>query len=152
MSHLRFHLAALVVAAASTIASLAPAAPEGQPVKDPNRLVLPAGDPTGGREAFLGLKCTACHAVTGEAGMPAPVGANPGPKLGRAHASQPVERLVSSIVAPSHWVAPEARERSDGPLSPMGDFSQSMTVRQLIDLVAFIQSIDSKPPQGTAMH
>lgn len=103
-------------------------------------LVLPAGDAERGREAFDELSCGACHALGGE---PAPKGvlsANPGPTLGPGHAARGSGELATAIVAPSHEVAPEVRARLEGRLSPMGDFTDVLTVRQLADLVAWIQA------------
>jgi hypothetical protein len=37
------------------------------------------------------------------------------------------------------------KTRLEGVLSPMGDFSQAMTVRQLSDLVAYLRSIPATP-------
>lgn len=45
-------------------------------------------------------------------------------------------------MAPSHKIDKEIQAQMEGELSPMGDYSDSMTVRQLVDLVAYIQSID----------
>jgi sulfur-oxidizing protein SoxX len=51
-------------------------------------------------------------------------------------------RLVAAIVDPSHRLALgyERHQVASGKLSRMGDFGDSMTVRELTDLVAFIQS------------
>lgn len=51
---------------------------------------------------------------------------------------------ASSIVAPSHEIGPEARKMMEGELSPMGDFSDAMSVRQLIDLVAYLDSLEAR--------
>lgn len=38
-------------------------------------------------------------------------------------------------------ISKEVRPRLEGVLSPMGDFSRVMTVRQLVDLHAYVRSI-----------
>jgi hypothetical protein len=57
--------------------------------------------------------------------------------------------LVAAIIDPSYRLTghhPTTSVRS-GALSRMGDFSEAMTARQLIDLVAFLQSTyDVQPP------
>lgn len=105
-------------------------------------LALPRGDPDAGRQAFIDLRCTACHRVAGETDWPAPVSDAPGPDLGPDLATQPLGQLATAIVAPSHAMSvrtgPDARERVEGVLSPMGDFSEVMTVRQLAGILAYL--------------
>lgn len=107
-------------------------------------LSLPRGATGAGRQAFVDLKCTACHRVTGEPDLPAPVSGNPGPDLGAGLASRPSGVVATAIVAPSHAMSvdtgAEVRAGVTGVLSPMGDYSESMTVRQLLDLIAYLQS------------
>ena len=105
-------------------------------------LTLPEGDPKAGRAAFLALSCTSCHRIAGEHGLPEPVSANPGPTLGAYHAQQTPARLAESIVTPSHEISATLRMSHEGKLSPMGDFSETMTVRQLVDLIAYLRSLE----------
>ena len=112
-------------------------------------LTLSVGNARAGRQAFLDLKCTTCHRVAGEADFPAPFSDHLGPDLehGRQHRSP--SDLATAIVAPSHAVStnisPDLKARLEGVLSPMGDFSQAMTVRQLSDLVAYLRSLPVNP-------
>lgn len=55
-------------------------------------------------------------------------------------------KLASAIVSPSHKVGEAVKVAMEGELSPMADFSEAMTVSQLVDLVAFIRSLDQ--PKG----
>jgi mono/diheme cytochrome c family protein len=103
-------------------------------------LTLPKGDPDAGLEAFVELGCPSCHRVAGEEELPLRVSANPGPTLGRYHAGQEAARLGLSIFAPSHEISATVRDREDN-LSPMPDFSDAMTVRQFLDLIAYLQSL-----------
>ena len=50
--------------------------------------------------------------------------------------------LLAAIVDPSHRLAPgyERHQVASGKLSRMGDFGASLSVSELIDLVAFVQS------------
>jgi mono/diheme cytochrome c family protein len=108
-------------------------------------VTLPAGDVAAGRQAFLDLKCTACHAVTSEPDFPRPVSANPGPPIGPGTARSDPSYLAAAIVTPSHVLSPnlspEVRANIEGVLSPMGDFSRVMTVRQMVDLHAYLRSV-----------
>jgi len=108
-------------------------------------VTLPAGDVKAGRQAFMDLKCTACHAVPSEPEFPAPVSASPGPLIDARLASRDVSYLMTAIMSPSHAISSntsgEVRARLEGVLSPMGDFSHVMTVRQLIDLHAYVRSV-----------
>lgn len=108
------------------------------------RLTLPRGDADAGRQAFLDLACVACHRVAGETGFSEPISANPGPDPGAAVAAQPRGLVATSIVAPSHALSvntsDEVKARLAGVLSPMGDYGRAMTVRQLLDLVAYLEA------------
>ena len=102
-------------------------------------VMLPEGNPEAGRNAFVSLGCTACHAVAWDRELPAPTSAAPGPELGLDVAKLGPGSLATSIVAPSHQVAEKYRSPSGGKLSPMADFSGTMTIRQLADIVAFLE-------------
>ena len=108
-------------------------------------VMLPVGDAQAGRKAFVDLKCTACHAVPSETEFPAPVSANPGPPIDARVAGRDMSYLATSIVSPSHALSSgideTVRAQLAGVLSPMGDFSHTMTVRQLADLHAYLRSV-----------
>jgi L-cysteine S-thiosulfotransferase len=131
----------IVVAVLGT--SLACAPPEEEPAAE-ERVVaafLPAGDAAAGREAFVMLHCYACHQVAGDPDLPATVATEPGPVLGPAQASLSQGELVSAIVVPSHAVVEPREEFAEGELSRMGDFTQVMTVRQLVDVVSYLEGM-----------
>jgi hypothetical protein len=129
--------------------SLAAAAAEGDYQK--MTLKLPEGDAAAGREAFIRLMCTSCHAVQGETGLPQPVVQIPVPVLGPRHAQRTPGKLATAIVSPSHEVSDEVLMKTWSELSPMGDFSEAITVRQLVDLVAYVRSLESSgaPPAAS---
>ena len=104
----------------------------------------PGGDPARGRQLFAELECYKCHTVQG-AGFP-PLGSDgkTGPELTRMGAHHPAEYFAESILAPNNvllsgpgWIGPDGR-------STMPSFADSLTVTQLLDLVAFIKSQDGK--------
>ncbi len=111
----------------------------------PIAVAWPTGDVSAGRQAFQDLKCTACHAVASEPGFPKPVSANPGPPIGPGTARSDPSYLATAIMTPSHAlspnIGPEVRANVEGVLSPMGDFSRVMTVRQMVDLYAYLRSV-----------
>lgn len=114
---------------------------------DTATIMLPKGDPEVGRATFLQFKCNTCHMVSGPhaAGMTLPVTTVPAPLLNSKVAQQEPGKLLTSIIAPSHTISKVVAEETHGELSPMGDFSQVMTVRQLVDLVAFLRTIEESP-------
>ena len=115
------------------LAAAAVALAESETVK----LELPKGDPEAGRAAFVSLGCNSCHRVQGE--DDSPVSANPGPTLGHYQGQQQSARLGMSIFAPSHEITGTVRGSEDE-LSPMPDFTNAMTVRQFLDIIAYLQS------------
>lgn len=100
---------------------------------------LPDGDIERGREAFVALHCYSCHRVDGVE-LPAPTSFN----LTLGGETQRVRtygELVTSIIHPSHVISENYKqELTDANLSPMPEFNHVMTVKQMIDLVAFLQS------------
>jgi hypothetical protein len=105
------------------------------------RLYLPLGDVAAGKTAVQAMQCFVCHKIAGS-DFPAPHAQPPVPvTLGVEQARQSPERLAESIIAPSHRVAPGAPGITSGGMSRMGDYSEVMTVRQLVDIVAYLQSL-----------
>ncbi len=106
---------------------------------------MPAGDADAGRQAFIELKCIACHTVQGDPGLPKPWASKPGPVLGTARQFYTSGEIADAIVSPSHFVSSEDESVKDKmELSRMGDFSETMTVRQLIDIVDYLNSFRKK--------
>jgi mono/diheme cytochrome c family protein len=106
----------------------------------PRRNFLSGGDAIAGRKVFYELKCNTCHAVAGER-IDVGVTVMAGPSLGSAHAAQSASEIAASIAAPSHGMSQieGPRQKPGGPA--MGDYSRVLTVRQLVDLVAYIRSL-----------
>lgn len=109
-------------------------------------VVLPTGDTQAGRQAFLDLKCTVCHRVVGETTFPVPGSGSQGPDLDHTLALRAASDVAAAIIVPSHSMSvktsDEVKKRLEGMLlSPMGDFSRTITVRQLADLLAYLASL-----------
>jgi cytochrome c2 len=102
---------------------------------------IPKGDTIEGQKAFTELKCTTCHQTADHANVTPPVAAKIGPTLGMTQAEYPSGWIANSIVSPSHTIALDSDGQSEGSqLSRMPDFTSVMTVRQLIDIIAYIKS------------
>jgi len=116
-------------------------------------LRLPDGDVERGKAAFLELKCNTCHTVAGTE-MPAPGKDYAYVRVvvlgGEVRQVKTYGALVTSIINPSHSLAPGYPKEliTKNNQSAMTNFNDSMTVRQLIDLVAFLQSrYEFVPPE-----
>lgn len=96
-----------------------------------------------GRIAFRALGCAHCHDLAGEPLDEERPGAQPLVILGgEVTRVASYGELVTSIINPSHEITRRyPRERvSDGDISKMPNFNDLMTVSQLIDLTALLQS------------
>ncbi len=127
--------------ATSFLALLFPACTSREVVEkdfEPRPHFWTAGDATAGKKAFLELKCNTCHRVAGE-DFPLLSQVHPGPAIGNAQAGRGSEWIAEAVVQPSHSVSSLAGAWQ-GKSSSMGDYSNVMTVRQLMDIVAYIQS------------
>jgi sulfur-oxidizing protein SoxX len=104
---------------------------------------LPDGDAEKGQEIFVKLECISCHRISE---LELPASDEPGPVTvilgGETQTIKTYGELVSSIINPSHRLIkgyPEEEVSQDGK-SLMTVYNDRMTVQQLIDLVAFLQS------------
>lgn len=95
-----------------------------------------------GKAAFVALRCAACHEVAG-GDLPQPTIQPPVPVVlgGLRNAPMPDGYLVTSIINPSYRLAryPKNEITLNGQ-SRMPHYADQMTVRQLTDVVAFLQS------------
>jgi len=107
----------------------------------PRPSYLAMGDPVAGRRAYLALKCNTCHSVAGE-----PIGARlprlPGPGLGKSVALESPQQIADSIAAPGHAISEKTGPWHRSASSNMGNYTNVMTVRQLMDLVAYLRSLN----------
>lgn len=135
---------AIALAGVALVAAFAAASQATDPYEVVT-VTLPAGNASAGRQAFRDLKCYLCHQKAGETGFPAPAAAARGPDLDDTLRRQSASDVAAAIVAPSHSMSVRtskalrpslARESA----SPMGDFSATLTVRQLSDLLAYLGS------------
>ncbi|NNC64239.1 MAG: c-type cytochrome [Gammaproteobacteria bacterium] len=110
-------------------------------------LPIQEGDIARGRQAFIDHQCHQCHSIAG-LNLPALAGAGPVQLElgGEVIAVRSYAELLTSIINPNHIVSESYRQQLqleatvplDSPM-PMPHID-NMSVRQLIDLVAFLDS------------
>lgn len=104
------------------------------------KFMVPPGDPTRGRQAFVDFGCFACHAVQGERFPGQPDEAHPGPDLTGMGSHHPSEYFAESILNPDAvLIDGPGYVGSDG-RSIMPSYPD-MTLAQLSDLVAYLLSL-----------
>jgi hypothetical protein len=113
-------------------------------------LYLPEGDAAAGRVVFTENQCFGCHEVRGD-DFPAPTTITPTyVPLGNVGRVQSRLYLLESIVAPSHQFAtprpPAGVQATDlniraGQGSRMTDYSDRLTIREALDLVAYLEQL-----------
>jgi uncharacterized protein involved in high-affinity Fe2+ transport len=107
------------------------------------KFTLPGGgDPAKGRQLFADLECYKCHAMNGAGFPPSGGDGKTGPELTGMGAHHPAEYFAESILSPNSvivegpgWIGPDGT-------SIMPSYADSLSVTQLVDLVAFIKSQD----------
>lgn len=109
--------------------------------------VLPDGNVEQGKALFTALNCNDCHSIadipwasTKEAGMPhVALG-------GTVTSMKAYGELVTSIINPSHKISKNYRDEigvtmpGDRSRMELYNYNEVMTVAELIDIVAFLQS------------
>jgi mono/diheme cytochrome c family protein len=105
------------------------------------KFTLPAGDAAKGRQLFRELECYACHAVEGEGFPPSGDAKNVGPELTGMGSHHPAEYFAESVLAPNAVILAGPGFTGPDGRSIMPSYSDSLSVAQLIDLVAFLKSL-----------
>ncbi len=149
---MRHVLAVVACTTALWIFALRSFSAEGPPAKSPPRadthhpigwrFTMPRGDPAKGRAVFEKFECYDCHRVRGE-NFPEPT--ENAPELSQMGPLHPVEFFAESVINPNA-VVPKGYQNAQGK-SPMTDFTEKMTLRELIDVSSYIASL--KPPAVT---
>lgn len=136
---MRLHSTVLLLAVFSlALIGCSPSAKSGK------GFTLPEGDVEAGKSAFVTLQCTSCHTVSG---VEQATGEDGKPEMSVALGGEVARiatygELVTSIINPSHRVAPayQLEEVAKDGDSKMRNYNDVLTVQQLCDLVAFLQS------------
>ena len=105
---------------------------------------LPEGDIEKGKATYKRLACNECHSISeiqwkgGSDSLKIYLG-------GEVSIQKSYGELVTSVINPSHKIARRYKQKTsieaiEGDLSKMKNYNEVMTVQELIDLVAFLQS------------
>ncbi|MBT8229415.1 MAG: c-type cytochrome [Bacteroidia bacterium] len=109
---------------------------------------LPEGDIEQGKSTFVRLSCNDCHSISGIEWKEG----NDNLKIelgGEVTKLKSYGELVTSVINPSHKIGWHFRQNvsTESGLSKMRNYNEVMTVQELIDIVAFLQSeYKVKPP------
>ena len=97
------------------------------------------GDAARGKATFIALECNSCHSVAG-VDLPRPAVLPPVAVVLGGETPKPMSDgyLVTSIVNPSHRIIKQSNRTADG--KSQMPRREELTMRQLTDLVAFLQS------------
>lgn len=154
---LPFALALALLAAASALAQMQHPTPRPAPPSPPAahdthgtpaawKFTWPQGDPARGREVFTKLECYACHEVKGQT-FPAPTEPGKvGPELSVMGPLHEAAYFAEAIVNPSAVIEPNKGYAAPDGSSKMPSFNDSVTVQEVVDLVAFLRAL--APPSG----
>jgi hypothetical protein len=106
------------------------------------KFALPAGDPVKGRQLFADLECYKCHAIQGEGFPPGGGDArNVGPDLTGMGGMHPAEYFAESILSPNAVILDGPGYSGPDGTSIMPSYADSLSVNQLVDLVAFLKGL-----------
>ena len=100
------------------------------------------GDPARGKVAFTALECPTCHEVSG-VDLPRPTVHPPVPVVlgGEVNKDMTDGYLVTAIIYPNYRLAPYPKPLiTSGGRSRMPSYADRITVRQMTDVVAFLQA------------
>ncbi len=104
------------------------------------------GDPVRGREVFVKLECYSCHEVRGQRFAAPRQESKAGPELSGMGPLHEAEYFAEAIINPNATVEKgKGYETPDGS-STMPSYNDSVTVQEVVDLVAFLRSL--RPPAG----
>lgn len=108
------------------------------------RFAFPPGDPRAGREVFIKMECYACHQVQGEK-FPSRAGEHrPGPDLTGLGERHPPEYLAEAILNPNAVIITGPGYTGQDGLSIMPSYADLLTLKEWVDLVAYLTSLTPK--------
>lgn len=113
----------------------------------------PGGDPVAGREVFVMAQCYTCHTIAGEQFPPVPPShRSPAPELTGIGSLHPPAYLAEAIVNPNAVVIDGPGYADADGFSIMPDYTEVLTLRQWLDLVAYLQSLRGPAAHGGGGH
>jgi mono/diheme cytochrome c family protein len=112
------------------------------------KLTPPPGDPEAGRRVFVDFGCPSCHRVAGEDfAAPADDAEHVGPDLTGMGSHHPAAYFVESILNPDAVLIEGQGYATEDNRSRMPAYPD-MTLAQLADVVAYLQSLTGAPMPG----
>lgn len=110
----------------------------------PRGFSLPKGDVAMGEQVFIKYNCQTCHNLNNYEGSDVVKAFDPPVRLGgRSAKVKTYGELVTSIINPSHKLAPrapyESKVTDESGVSKMPVFNDVMTITELTNLVSFLQ-------------
>jgi mono/diheme cytochrome c family protein len=117
------------------------------------RFTLPSGgDAARGRAVFERSECYKCHEVKGER-FPVPSQRDAiGPELGSMAGHHSAGFLAESIVNPGAFIDKGRGYTAQDGTSKMPSFNDSMTIQDLVDVVAFLKRLSPSAAPATGGH
>jgi mono/diheme cytochrome c family protein len=106
------------------------------------KFLVPPGDAAKGRAVFVTMECFACHEVKSEE-FPQNTKRDrePGPELTGMGSHHPAEYFAESIMNPNRVIVQGPGYTGADGLSKMPSYSETMTLQQLVDVVAYLKSL-----------
>lgn len=117
------------------------------------KFLMPPGDAAEGRNVFVAMECFACHDVKGEQfpqEAKTPRGA--GPDLTGMGSHHPAEYFAESILNPNRVIVLGPGYTGSDSLSKMPSYTDTMTLKQLVDVVAYLKSLRGGDMQHGGQH
>ncbi len=108
---------------------------------------LPQGDVERGAMIYRSFSCSSCHSISNVAWQGGADDLNI-PLGGSVSTQKTYGELVTSVINPTHKIAKSYQQTTtEEGMSKMTNYNEVMTVQELIDLVAYLQSeYDIVPP------
>lgn len=112
----------------------------------------PKGDVAKGREVFAKLECHSCHEVRGES-FPGPTDRDRvGPELAQMGPLHEPEYFAESIINPNAVIEKGRGYQGPDGSSKMPSYNDSVTVQEVVDLVAFLRGLKPSGDDGGHKH
>lgn len=106
------------------------------------KFLMPRGDAAEGRKVFVTLECFACHEVKGEDfPQDAKRARDAGPALTGMGSHHPPEYFAESIMNPNRVIVVGPGFTGADGLSKMPSYADTMTLKQLTDVVAYLATL-----------
>lgn len=115
------------------------------PPKSGSGFTLPDGDAELGKANYVSMHCNACHTISGIDQLPTADGEQPEVSValgGEVARIKTYGELVTAIINPSHRLARGYQQEliAEEGESKMTNYNDVMTITDLTDLVAYLQS------------